>query len=358
VFLCDGIKGYVISTSDVVTQVTDTDFPTPHLASPVFLDGYIFVGQVNGDIWNSALDDPTSWVSTDFINAEMYPDQLVALTKQNNQVVAMGTVSTEFFYDAANPTGSPLSRNPAPGNPLGCAGADSIMAQEKTVVFVSQSETGGRAVWAYEGFEPKRVSTEPIGRILDAETTVTNIKAFGVRIMGHFFYVLNLPAQSRTLVYDIEEKMWHEWASNSTSSYVKFQCSFGTDVAGTYYLQDDTTGQLYIISPTVYQDNGTSILMKIVTSKIDFDLSVRKAMYSLQIVGDTSNTASSLISFRWSDDDYTTWSGTKTLNINAANRAIFYRLGTFRRRAFELTYTDNYPLRVESLEIAYNQGVN
>jgi hypothetical protein len=91
-----------------------------------------------------------------------------------------------------------------------------------------------------------------------------------------------------------------------------------------------------------------------VTTKYDFDLMDRKFMHSLDVVGDL--TTGDTIDIRWSDDDYRTWSSWKTLNMSP--RAYFKRLGHFRRRAFELLHTGNYPLRLEALEFEVDIGVN
>jgi len=94
------------------TEITSADFPTPHCPFPVFMDGYLFVAKSGTqDIYNSNLDDPALWTAGDYISAEMYPDKIVALSKNNNYIYALGSNSIEYFYDAAVATGSPLGRH-------------------------------------------------------------------------------------------------------------------------------------------------------------------------------------------------------------------------------------------------------
>jgi len=59
-FLCDGTVGWIVKSDHTVTQITDEDFPTPHVASPTFIDGYVLVAK-DSDVFNCDLDAPLSW---------------------------------------------------------------------------------------------------------------------------------------------------------------------------------------------------------------------------------------------------------------------------------------------------------
>jgi len=329
-------------------------FPSPHIPKPVFLDGYIFlIDSGTYDIYNCDLENPLGWSTANFISAEMWPDDSVCLARQNNQIVVLGNESTEFLYDTGGASGTPLGRNDAAAIEIGIAGRDTLYQDEKQFIFVGQSSTGGRAVWRVEGFQIKKISYEGIERIIDAEgTNITSAIAFGVRTAGHYFYILNL--NTKTLVYDIEETMWHEWSTNSSGTHSKLTYNYAADsLTGRAVLQHNTNGKTYLLDPSVYQDDGVSILTELWTSRLDFGSVNRKFMSSLNIVGDTT-TASSLLSFRWSDDDYKTWSNWK--DIDLVVRPYFMKLGVFRRRAFNLKFTDNAPLRLEGMEFDFNMG--
>lgn len=330
-------------------------FPSPHIPKPIFLNGYIFIiDKDTADIYNSDLENPRGWSPSNFTTAEMFPDDSIALARQNNQIAVFGSDSIEFLYDAAL-ADSPLARNDGTAIEIGLAGADTVFQDEKQFIFVSQSGLGGRGVWMVMGFQPKKISYEGIDRVLDAEgTSITNAKAYGIRTNGHLFYILNLT--SKTLVFDVEENMWHEWSINNSDAHAKFPFSFTTDnVSGKPLLQHDSNGKIFSLDAGVYQDNGVSIIAEFTTSKLDFGNNNRKFMSSVNIIGD-STTASAPISLRWSDDDYKTWSNWKTLDL--VGRPYFMRLGVFRRRAFNVKSTANAPIRIESMEFDFNQGIS
>jgi hypothetical protein len=327
-------------------------FPTPHIPTPKFLDGYMFLPLANSlDIYNSDTDNIYGWGGGNFCSAEMWPDNVLGLIRQNNQLLALGSVSGEFFYDAANASGSPLSRNEGTVLQIGCAAPYCTYENERFCIFIGQSGSGGRAVWLLEGFQPKKVSTEAIERILDAEgTSMSSARGYGLRTKGHLFFIINLT--SCTLVYDVEEKVWHEWSTNSSGSHAAFTYNYQTDTEnGKSALLHNTDGYVYILDQGVYQDNATSILGDLYSNKYDGSTMNRKFMHNLTVVGDLGST----YKIRWSDDDYTTWS---TLNTLSTTRPWFARCGVFRRRAFNIQHSANEDFRVEAIEFEADVGTH
>jgi hypothetical protein len=301
------------------------------------------------------LDEPQHWDSSNYLTAEMFPDAVVGLGRQNNQVIVFGENSTEFFYDAANVNGSPLTRNDSTTIQMGCAAPYAVYQNEKSFIFVAQSESGGRAVWQVEGFQPKRISDEFIDRMIDAEVDMTDCRGFGFRTMGHLFYLLNLPTSNRTLVYDVDEKLWHEWSSNNAGNHAVFACDYLCDNhGGAAYMLHNSNGTLYKLDPTAYQDDGTNILVELQTNKYDMDTYKRKFLSNFKVVGDRYEAGNS-VDVKWTDDDYVTWSNTKTVALTD-DFPNFARGGAFRRRAFNIRNALNYQLRLESFEVTYYEG--
>jgi len=412
-FLCDGTDGYVIDSSSVVTQVNVTysawvltnnyalgdkvvptvdngyyyevttdagssggteptwptavgatvvdggitwtctgsygGFPSPHVPTPQYIDGYMLLPRAgSADVHNADVDNPFGWGSGNFFTAEMWPDNVTAISRQNNMLIAFGSYSGEFFYNAAGVGGTPFQRNESAALQMGCAAPYAIFEEEKFCIFPAQSRTGGRAVWLIEGYQPKKISNEFIERLLDAEgTSLVTAKGYGVRTGGHIFYVLNLT--NTTVVYDIEEKVWHEWNSVGSS----FVYPYVTDVEdGKPYLQHSTNGNIVSMNPAVYLDVTDTVNTDIYTNNIDFDTMNRKFMHNLTVVGDYQ--AGDSLTVYWSDDDYQTWSNPKVLS--RSDRSFFARCGSFRRRAFRINHTGNYPFRAESLEAEVDLG--
>lgn len=343
------------------TGLVDTTNPMPksHVPFPVFLDGSLYLiakntdGSNSASIYNSDTNNPFSWNQVDFVDAEHYPDRIGALVRHHNYIVAFGTESLEFFSDTANATGSPLTRNESFLVKIGCPAAETVQQIEKTVLFLGQSSFGGYGVWAIENYAPRKISDEYIDRIITAEgSSISTAKAFTAQIEGHTFYILRL--STRTLVFDLEERMWGEWTSNSGGSHVIFVGSYSFDIGnGTVAVLGNTDGKLYALDAAVFQDNSVAILMDIVTSKFDFETQRRKFLHKFSILSD--DVASTTLSICWSDNDYSSWSTPVTLALDNDPKSL-HRLGEFRRRAFNITYSGNAKLRLESMDFVLSLG--
>lgn len=324
-------------------------FPSPHIPTPVSLDGYLCLAEKDSiDMYNSATINLFSWNPLDYISAESFSDPIKALARQNNYIVAFGETNTEMFYDAAVETGSPFLRNESFMLQVGILAPNAIMQTEKLCMWVGKSDAGKSAVWMLDGFSPKEISTEYLEKVLENETDWDNIYGFGLRVAGHFFFVLNLPTEDVTFVYDMEENMWHEWQYNG--GVFPFN-RFTNDGTGKILLLHNTLGNLYELNKTIYSDYDADMTVTIITTKYDFDNNKRKFLHKTEVIGDL---VSSDISLYWSDDDYTTWSNEKVLSLS--ERPYFMRCGLARRRAFKLVHTANTHLRLEFLEVIYTQG--
>lgn len=364
VILLTGTNGYSINPqTDIATQIVDPDFPTPHLPFPISMDGYLFVAKANSaDIYNSDLDNELAWTPGNFTTAEMYPDNIVAMTKNNNYVIAVGGGSTEFFYDAGTATGSPLQRNDSAVQQLGTGAAYSVVQTENEVVLIGNTGNGGRTVWVIEGFKAQEVGTEAVRMSLnDLEDDLSTVNAYCIRVMGHKFYVLRMPTVDRTWVYDFDSKLWHEWSTPDTGgtqrAFIGIYAADGPN--GFPYMLVDISGLggVFVMRDDVYQDIDRTITAQLTTLKLDFDNMNRKVASRMAIYGDWPLNTTASLAIEWSDDDYRTWSAPRILQLSSEFPFI-RRLGRFRRRAFRLTHTANTPMRLEGMELNLDSGVS
>lgn len=356
----DGVSGWVINTSNVVTHITDTDFPTPHVVQAAYIDGYLIVAKAGtADLYNSNLEDPLTWTAGDFVSAEAFPDTVTALCKQNNNVVAIGEQTTEYFYNNGTSPGTPLLRDGAALRQIGTSAPSTLAQIEEQMVFVGQTQTGGRTVWLITGRTPNEIGTEPIRQSLDHEgANIINARGYCIRSKGHKFYILNLT--SVTWVFDFDTQMWHQWADHTGAA--KFNGDYACDyTTGSPLVLDRATGLVYVLTEGVSQDSVTSTTTANITSiaisdKIDFGTINHKFMHRVALVCDVpfGNNQTSCTLY-WTDDDYQSYSTGRTINISNTMPSIT-QLGLFRRRAFKLVYSDAYPMRLEGLEVDINMG--
>ena len=356
--MVDGTNGYVYSLpSSTATQIVSANFPTPHIPMPVFMDGYLFLGKKNSeDVYNSVLDDPTLWNAGEYLSAEMYPDTLVGLAKNNNYIYAVGAGSIEYFYDVANATGTPLARHTSAVQQFGTPAPMTIVNTEKEVVLVGQTQNGGYTVWSIDGFKEKEIGIPAVKSALQEEgAAIANAAAFCIRAAGQKLYVIRLSV--RTFVYSFDTEMWHEWASSSDNS-IPFIATFADDGPnGQAYCLDNNGQYVYQFTEDSYTDAGTQFRCEIVTPKQDFDTINRKFMSRFSLLGNVPTTSGTGNTFQisWSDNDYQTWATDRTLSFDN-DFPVITQLGNFRRRAFRIRYSQPYMVRLEGFEVDINKG--
>lgn len=356
--IVDGTKGYTLaSPASTIVEITAPDFPTPHVPDPIFMDGYIFLAKAGTqDVYNSALDDPTSWASGEYLSAEMYPDTIKALSKNNNYIYAVGSNSVEYMYDVGNSTGTPLARHAAAVQQFGTPAPLSVVQTEKEVILIGSTSNGGYTVWTIDGFKETEIGIPSVKAIFAVEgVALANARAYCIRSAGQKLYIINL--STRTLVYSFDTKMWSEWSSDATTP-TTFVGQCATDGSeGKPYLLNKTNGVVYTMNELVHTDNGAPFRCEITTAKEDFDSINRKTMSRFAIIGDSPDYGGSYntLSVEWSDDDYNTWSTARNLTFTYDFPCIT-QLGAFRRRAFRIRYTSPRFLRFEGFEVDINKG--
>ncbi len=360
-FFHNSTNGYTINgTTGVFAAVTSVNFPPnqtparPLVPGVVYLDDTVYVMETTGRIYNSALEDPTTWGALDFISKSSEPDGAVALAKHLSYVVAFGHWSGEFFYNAGNPTGSPLARNDTAKIEIGCANANSVVQilSNQTVVWAGQSREFGRGVYILTGLAPQKISTESIDYYLNADAMI-NVRAWAVQVAGRSLYVLTLKDSGFTFVYDLHEKEWYQWTSDNGAGVESFfSGEFFSALSGVNFIQN-TDGTLSKLSQATYQDLGRNINYRVVTHKFDNNNNKNKFWFSVELIGDT---VTGLGSIRHTNDDYTTWSSYRTVDLSK-QRPIIYQLGYGKRKAFDIWITLNQPIRLEGLEATVEEGL-
>jgi hypothetical protein len=337
----------------------------------VFLDNYVFVGTAYNSpypnrIYNCNLGDVNTWsVGSDYISFEQTGDQLVAISKHLNYLLAFGKRSIQFFYDQGTQVlgvGSPLTVASSYNSEVGCTAPDSIVSTDNTVVWVGTSRVSGASVFCMEGSSAVRISTEFVDKFLDADG-LSRVYGYCHRHNGHVFYVLTLHTSQVTLVYDMTTRIWNQWSMWAQASLDEpnagtwyesyFKPTLYASVLGAGYCLNDDTGEIYYFDENSYTDDGQPIYCRSVTKNSDNGSTKRKFYGRLEIVGD--KVAGATMQVRHTGNDYVSWSAWRNLDLNKG-RAQMYLSGADRRRAWEFLCTSAVPLRIDAAEIDFRIG--
>lgn len=354
----DNDKIVTVTTGDTVTEQADAQIPTGLVPGIAYLDTYIFVMTSDGLIYNCDVDDITSWTAGNFISAVREPDDGVVLFKHHDYIGACGQWSTQFFWNASNPTGSPLLPVDGSTDSVGCASGTSLVTDGNISCWVARTQHGGPKVVKLEKMQITTVSNPFIDKILQLDTTnLDTSRAFGINIAGHFFYVLTLPTLDITLVYDVTTGLWAgEWNSDpGTEAHFAYLAATYND--GEVYLLHESNGDDYKMSTATYQDAGTDINVEIVSDlwrgPKGYESNKNKSINRLTILGD-EQTSTSNVTLQITKDDYQNYSTARTVDMSKTDPSAT-QFGSVQSMGVRLQHAANTPLRVYGVEIDYTQ---
>lgn len=228
--------------------------------------------------------------------------------------------------------------------------------------FIGQDKDKNIAVYMLDGFTLVPISDSVVERSLQNITSTDNVKSqtylnrdgYSISVDGHTFYVVVTP--QTTWLYDIKDMFWYEWRG-SDGTNLQIEAAWGM-YNGAQYVA--IGGQTYIslLAPNLYQDYGSNFSCVYTTERFSAQSYNQKICNRITIVGDQHlATGTSNITLTWSDNDWTSTTGTRSINM-FTEVPKDYTFGQFRTRSFRLTYADNYPLRLRGMELELNIGAN
>jgi hypothetical protein len=352
VAICDGVNLYIFTyLTNVFTQVTDPDLPSP--ANVSFANGYFVVTKnSSGQFYISGLYDGLVWNALDFASAESSPDNLQIAVPFLGQLALFGSNTLEIWRNTGDST-FPFARISG-ATPVGTISPYTVISLDTSVYWVGNTNEGSGIVYQAQGFSPKRISTEAIERILQAEPNLQLLRSWGYQQDGHVFLVITGGSLSTSLVYDLTTQLWHERSFLNTGGadeqHLGSCCMYAFNK---HLVGSRLDGKIYEMSLDVYSDNGSPISKRRVYTHLLDEL--RDVRYnSLQIgfetgVGLQSGQGSDpTMSLRISQDGARTWSSYYTGSIGAVGnyqkQVTFRRLGIQQQCTFEISITD--PVKV------------
>lgn len=325
----DASKAYYFQPAGSLTLIASS-YPSSTTGKMVHKDGYSFVATPDGRIYNSNPNSITTWGSSSYVTAGDKPDSLLTLAILGRYILAFGTDSIEFFYNAGNAAGGVLSRVGKTIN-LGTLNQYSVVELTDKIAFVGVG--GGIGVYMLDSDGVTRVSTPPIERMILANQGLIRLNA--MTQWGRPCLQMKYTASSgseKAFLYDPETKLWvHQSLGKSIVQ---------TDVVktATYAVGANADGYIY------YSSNFASMSGHVRIGPFDFgNARKRKSCSSITVVGQSAR--ASTIAINWTDNDGTNWTTQRTLTLDDASQTLvvpkLFRCGSFFRRTFGLQITPN-----------------
>ncbi|WP_148301540.1 hypothetical protein [Asaia prunellae] len=200
------------------------------------------------------------------------------------------------------------------------------------IMWLGRDQSGYARVYLGQQTTAAPVSTFPIDDSLQGMGDLSAAVASVYQQEGHVFYVLTIPGQSSSWVYDVSTGMWHERSGlDAAGNEVQIRPLFWTQAYGKIWALDRDNGTIYQVSTDALDDAGIPIkrqrafphLLTSGTRGIH-----RKFMLDMQ---QADNAA---VAVDWSDDRGATFSAPHSLSLGASGNVwpTLWRLGMARDR--------------------------
>lgn len=322
----------------------------PAVSDVCFIDGYfVWTLYQSNKFVCSALGDGTSYDPLDIATVEGAPGNLVGVINDHRELLFFKGVdgaipSTEIWYDAGD-ADFPFERQGNAFIERGCIDKDSIVKFDNSTIFVGDDRIVYRLSW----YQPERISTHAVERILDDATW---FRAFTYSEEGHKFYILNTDQGS--VAYDVATQSWAERQSFGLD-YYRVGCAI--DAYGLTLFGDNQTGKFYTGDLDVNEEDGNPLPVTIQLPPVGDGVN-RQTLYAFEVfmqtgVGDLTTTDPQVI-LTYSKDGGANWSNEMWRPMGAQGmtktRAVWRNLGEFRQIQLKLTFPD----KVKRLVLAYH----
>lgn len=320
---------------------------------------FIFNRRGTGQIfWTDTLStniDPLS-----FATAEASPDNVTAIQAHQKTLWIFGETSTEIWYATGD--------NKAPFLPMqgaaiyaGCLLPRTIERFGESLVWLSNSINGNSQVVMTQGYQVQRISNHALEKELTSYDT-TDASAYVYQETGHSFYVLNIPKENKTWVFDGATGLWHQRALFRNGEFFRHPSEYHAMHKGVHVFAHADQVTMMGICTGCMDNIGDETLPQVrertthaVSRTQNMVRHNRLTLIAQQATGQPNSTDDPQVMLSFSDDDGVSWSDTRWRGLGKRGehkkRTFWTRLGASRNRAYRVRVTDAAMLVITGAEL-------
>lgn len=342
------------------------------------IDGFVLWAPLSpGSAFFGSTLNNTLTIDPTYIAAKNnYPDPLQSLIVNRHEILLIGQLKSEIWYDAGGVL-FPFLELPGAYIEHGTVATYSVCSQDISVYFLGQDLQGQGIVFRQRGYETKRISDHSLEfqlqQAVKRGAVLSDAIGYTYQQGGHIFYVLNFPSADMTWVYDESTEFWHQrcW-TDSNGNLHRDRGNCGAFMYGKNVVGDWQNGTIYALDQNTYVDNvaGQEYACSFIrgfphigTGEIFVSGPLQgqpmlsdghEVQFNAFLVdiacGDVPNTPAGNpqhLTLRWSDDRGRTWGEGVNLSLGSEGeyktQPSLKGLGQARDRVFEITYSANGP---------------
>lgn len=231
------------------------------------IDTYVLWNIPNTRQFGSTLAGSLTFDALFFASKVDYPDPLRALIVNRHEILLLGDLKSEPWYDAGNPF-FPFAELPGVFIEHGTTSPYSVAATDISTFWLVKDLQGEGWVARYRGYECTRISNHALEFAIEEMkangATLADVIGYTYQKGGHVYYVLHFPSGNQTWVFDDSigkpEEAWHQecWTdgNGNLNRHRGNCCAFfnGQNVVG-----DWENGTLYVMDAKTYCDTVNGI---------------------------------------------------------------------------------------------------
>jgi hypothetical protein len=272
---------YCTSAAASLVEITDGDYVTSGSVDTV--DGFtMFTNLESRTFQISELNTTESYLALDFANVLSNSTNLVRVASNNLEAWMFKKDITLVYYNSGSGT-FPFARKNGVLIQKGCAAKHSVATMDNSFFFLGND----KVVYGTSGYQLVPISTHAISKEIESYGDVSDAFSFTYIQEGHKFYNITFPTANKTWVYDLTTKSWHERESLDSNMQAKeWRANCHVLFNDLNIVGDNTIGKLYELDLDTYDEDGTTLISKIV-STTQFDGYRRDGVAELALVMDT-----------------------------------------------------------------------
>jgi hypothetical protein len=356
------VGGGELKVFDLMTNTLGSAVTLPLTNAPVqmgFIDGYGLLLEADSvRIWFSALEDFESWDALDFFARSQTSDHFVALAVVRDRIFALGSHTTEVYYDSGD-ADTPFIPYPGALIREGIVGPWAWAIEGEALYWMAEDVEGRARCVRATDVQAQKISTDAIDFALASYPRLDDVETLSYWQEGHGFVIWTCPTADTcgvTWAWDTKEELWHQrrsWDSVVAGFYrwrVRGICSTPKGLlCGDFETQD-----LYRLSLDAFTENGQTIRRVRRAPYLSADASwmfLDQLEIGVQTgTGLTTGQGSDpLLMLRLSRDGGRTWTPTLTGRTGPmgayGTRCVFRRLGRVRGDQLVVEVSDTDPVR-------------
>lgn len=346
----DGQDGYVLNlTTNLLAQIVSDGWRGSVWVE--HLDGYfVFVAPETEQFYISAIDDGTSLDALDFSSADSQPDNIVTHRVSKRELYLLGTRSVEVWINNGG-ADFPLTRYNTTPIDVGVVGYRAAVIAAEALVWVGQTDRGAGYVYALNGYQPIRISTQAVEQALRSCTDLSLCTMWTYQTEGAEFVAVNGPGMETTWVWDASTRQWHERAELVSGNYTPLRTDQVTFAQGNHYATSGTS--IYLIDPEAFSLAGDPLVRERTWPHFMLPSMEPVSYRCLELACTTGGGGN--ITLEVSNDGGYTFGAPLLRSLGAIGRWMqrvrWQMLGTSRDRVFRLRCTDAVRLTIHGAAV-------